>query len=111
MGQLNINGIRETDELRINVSVKKGCESMEKLKNLLSKWIDPYRNSDNGKIYRRPKNLSLYLITEMQRIYRELEHNGRAYFLSDDLVPYLKKCGIKVTAPHDEIIAYLAHTN
>ena len=84
---------------------------MEKLQNLLCKWIDPYRNSDDGKIYRRPKNLSLYMIEEMWRIYRELQINGHAYFLPDDLVPYLKKCGIKVTAPHDEIIAYLAYTN
>lgn len=84
---------------------------MEKLKNLLSKWIDPYRNSDNGKIYKRPKNISLYLIEEMWRIYHELECNGMAYFLPDDLVPYLEKCGIKITPPHEETITYLAYTN
>ena len=82
---------------------------MEKLKNLVWDWIEP-KMTKRG-TYRRPKNISLYLIEEMWRIYRELQINGHAYFLPDDLVPYLKKCGIKVTAPHDEIIAYLAYTN
>ncbi len=87
--------------------MKKKQTKMEKLKQLVDDWIDPpsyYGRSKRG----RPKNLSVYLINEMWRIYQELEHNGKAYFLPDDLVPYLKKCGIKVTAPHDEMINWLA---
>ncbi len=73
---------------------------LSKLENLLLKWTEPYE-------YRRPKNVTLYMIREMQRIYHYLKNGQQAYFLTCDLVPYLKKCGVNVDEHGIGYVAYL----
>ena len=65
-------------------------KAIDKLEELLSKWEEPVSKRD------RPKNLTLLMIREMQRIYFHLKNGEKAYFLLSDLVPYLEKCGINV---------------
>ena len=63
---------------------------LDKLKKLLSKWIEPSTPRD------RPKSVTLLMIQELHRIYKSLSNGQKPEFIVSDLVPYLKKCGIKV---------------
>lgn len=64
--------------------------AIDRLEELLSKWEEPVSKRD------RPRNLTLSMIREMQRIFFYLKNGGKAYFLLSDLVQYLEKCGISV---------------
>ena len=75
---------------RMKKSSKPIDKPIDKLEELLSKWEEPVSMRD------RPKNLTLLMIREMQRIYLRLRNGEKAYFLLSDLVPYLEKCGINV---------------
>ena len=63
---------------------------LSKLEKLLVKWIEPSTPRD------RPKSVTLLMIQELHRIYKSLSHGQKPEFIVSDLVPYLKKCGIKV---------------
>ena len=63
---------------------------LDKLKKLLLKWIEPLTPRD------RSKNITPLMIQELHRIYKSLSHGQKPEFIVSDLVPYLKKCGIKV---------------
>ena len=63
---------------------------LDKLKKLLSNWIEPEKPRD------RPKNITLLMIQEIHRIYNSLSNGQKPEFIVSDLVPYLKKRGIKV---------------
>ena len=62
---------------------------LSKLENLLLRWKYPYE-------HKRPKNLTLFIFREMERIYQCLKNGHKAEFIISDLVPYLEKCGVKV---------------
>ena len=66
---------------------------MEELEALVWKWIEPETPRA------RPKKVTLLMIDELWRVYQYLKHGQRGEFFSSDLVPYLKKCGVKVDGP------------
>ena len=65
---------------------------LNKLEDLLLRWKYP----DSRGIYKWPKNLTLFLFHEMERIYQCLKNGHKAEFITVDLVPYLEKCEINV---------------
>lgn len=74
---------------------------LDKLENLLLKWIEPEKPRD------RPKKVTLLIIREMERVYSCLKRGQKAEFIVTDLVPYLKKCGVNVDECGIGYIAYL----
>ena len=65
---------------------------LDKLEDLLLSLRYP----DSRCVYKWPKNLTLFLFREMERIYQCLKNGRKAEFITSDLVPYLEKCGVKV---------------
>ena len=74
-------------------------DELGKLKDLLESWEEP-------SIKRRPKNLTLNMIQQMQIIFVKMYCHGNAKFLNADLVPYLEKCGFTVDRPAGEEINF-----
>ena len=75
---------------------------MNELDNLLTVWI--YGIDCNGKKKRRPKNLTYFMIREMEFVCTRLKSEKIAYFVESDLVPYLEKCGINVEKKANDIV-------
>lgn len=75
---------------------------MEKLKNLLHIWL--FESDLHGNTKYRPKNLTLSMIREMKFVFSALKRSKKAHFVEKDLVPYLERCGIKVTQNESEIV-------
>lgn len=73
---------------------------MRKLRDMLTAWM---RQPD-----KRPRGLTLLMIESMCIIYNTLAQGQDAYFLMDDLVPYLEKCGIAVIPPHGYNVNFTA---
>lgn len=67
--------------------------TIKKLETLVNKWIEPETPRD------RPKKITLVMIDDAWRVYQYLKHGQKGEFFSADLVPYLKKCGVKVDGP------------
>ena len=63
---------------------------LDKLKKLLSKWVELPTPRD------RSKNITPLMIQELHRIYKSLSNGQKPEFIVSDLVPYLKKCELKL---------------
>lgn len=66
---------------------------IQKLEKLVRKWMEPEKARD------RPKKITLVMIDDAWRVYQYLKHGQKGGFFSSDLVPYLRKCGVKVDGP------------
>lgn len=71
-------------------------KKLKKLEELCRKWYSPYTRRD------RPKKVTLLMVSEMMRIYQCLKLGQEAFFVVSDLIPYLKKCSIKIDGPEFE---------